>query len=281
MPPFKNFIVLENGDIHYSTKREMIDNLKIIDDTDNPEQLKFAKIYILPPNGDLFEQDSSKWILKIEKDIIPFWWSEYYKVACYEKLKELLAKQIIVGKRDITLDEGLYFLKNCQRINLWKDVVIKEVYASTIGDMKDNAQIINLTNSTVYNMWNKSHIRNAKGASVIYSMNDESSINILSASAVVEEMKNITKINVVQDSAFVWLMQHQSLIYCATGSARIKNIMDDSGIYKLNCNAVVENMEQRSFIQSVEEKAMIIKLSDNSHFIKNEVMFVANKTKLI
>ena len=38
--------------------------------------MKFARIEIKPPDGDIFNQDYDKWIFKIDQSITPKWWTK-------------------------------------------------------------------------------------------------------------------------------------------------------------------------------------------------------------
>ena len=65
---------------------ELIKKVGFRDDTNNPQNMTFAKIEITPDNKDYRKPD--KWTLHIDETITPTWWNKAYEAACWDAHKE-------------------------------------------------------------------------------------------------------------------------------------------------------------------------------------------------
>jgi len=77
------------------------------DDTIDPDKIEFCRIEISPKNGSYLEPD--EWVIKIDMDVTPTWWTLDHKKACLKEHKKwleqldkiLVRKPIIHPFRDI------------------------------------------------------------------------------------------------------------------------------------------------------------------------------------
>ena len=70
----------------------------LLDDTKDPDTIRFCRIEIAPKNGSYLDPD--EWVFKIDMDITPTWWTLAHKKACLKSHKEWLAEldKILIRK---------------------------------------------------------------------------------------------------------------------------------------------------------------------------------------
>ena len=167
MCDFKSMIVTIDGDVHYSIRHDshdqLLEELKFKDDTADTELMKFARVEIVPPDGDIFEQDLNKWIFKIDQSITPKWWGKDLEDKCFVQLKKALTAQVFIGQSDVELKDGMVFLKN-----------------SVVRGMHDNSAVQHMCdNSVVHHMRDNSVVRCMHDNSVVHHMRDNSVVHTL------------------------------------------------------------------------------------------------------
>ena len=102
MCSFFSCIVTKEGKVVWDVEKDSHDDLLIMagiaDKTADPDKMRFARVEITPPNGDVFEKDIKKWTLKVDQTITPHWFTEHTEKLCFGALKECLAEVIIDGE---------------------------------------------------------------------------------------------------------------------------------------------------------------------------------------
>ena len=120
MCKLKSAIVLKNKIFmpDYDSHSDMLKELGI-DDNFIGATKKFVRVELSPENGDPFS-DIDGWILKVDQDIRPEWWSEEeYKPQIIEKVKEWAKTHIFVGVDGLKLNTGTnYYIKDCKDVEI-------------------------------------------------------------------------------------------------------------------------------------------------------------------
>ena len=159
MCQFKSFIVTKSGDILYKyssdSHEDIIKKYNLIDNTNDPDKMLLARVEITPPDGNVFENDLSKWNFKIDQSIIPSWWSKKLEKKCFLVLEHYLSDVIITGEHEHIEDKhGLYI----------RDAKIKTIKNSRVNEMLENSQV----NEMLENSQVKIYSSDAK-----YKLNDD------------------------------------------------------------------------------------------------------------
>jgi hypothetical protein len=121
---FFSCIVTENGDALFdpiSDSHEIIisnnaKNHDLSDDTADPTELKFARVEITPPNGDVF-QPVDKWFFTIDQRITPAWWSEFHKKRAYDCLNTFLDSALLKDRKSRSFPQAGTGLKTAKLRN--------------------------------------------------------------------------------------------------------------------------------------------------------------------
>jgi len=100
---------------------EIIKEFKLEDNTDNQEQMQFARVEISPKNNDYLKP---KWRFKIDETITPEWFSPAHKQKCIEAHKEYKKQlySILIRKKII----HPFKLKSVKKVTLKQKLLLKE-----------------------------------------------------------------------------------------------------------------------------------------------------------
>ena len=149
MCDFMSFIVLKNGDIHVcedSSHETKIRELKLMDDTNEPGKLQFAKVEIKPPEGkDVFFADLKGWDLHI--DLKPTWWKAGIEKSILGVFEKEYGNYVFVKKDNIIVTE-------CKKIYLSNShaVLMENSYAvlmeNSYAELRGNSHAVLWENST-------------------------------------------------------------------------------------------------------------------------------------
>jgi len=213
---FKSLIVTKSGDVlcthedsHESIIAHSKDKYDLRDETADPEKLLFARVEIRPPAGNVFEKDLSKWTFNIDQNIIPAWFDDDNKKACFAKLEAYLADVIIDGQ-EIDLIEnkrGLYIrnskiisLKNSSVQEMWENSSVARMWEnSSVQEMRENSSVARMwENSSVARMWGSSSIKVYSGSSK-YALSDNAvAIEYYHDSPIIKVANNKIKIELMK-----------------------------------------------------------------------------------
>ena len=113
---------------------EIVEIFKLKDDTDNQQELKFARVEIKPKDGDIFNKNIDNWGLRIDEDIIPEWFSPMHEKHCFNALEKCLDDCVF---SDVTISKikdkkGLYF----------KNVVVQEMSGSSVVQRMYDSSVV-------------------------------------------------------------------------------------------------------------------------------------------
>ena len=143
-------IVLRNGEVipcdyidqekQYSHTEKLI-KLGIKDDTTDPSEMKFARVEINPPDGDIFNAEYNKWIFRIDQSITPLWWTKIDEENCYKALASWAKEHIFIGQAfDVIENRNGIYLKDCKIITI-KSGTVQVVWGGTVQKVLDGGTV--------------------------------------------------------------------------------------------------------------------------------------------
>ena len=140
---FWSCIVTKNGEVLFDEMsdrhEDIIEKYKLVDDTADPALLKFARVEINPPNGDVFAHIND-WVFKIDQSIIPTWFTKENEKSCYKKLKYFTKKAILIGKEIKEISSGRFWVKDCKIVETKGTALICEMRGtSKVGVFSKNS----------------------------------------------------------------------------------------------------------------------------------------------
>jgi hypothetical protein len=106
MCSFFSCIVTKSGDVlfdeledsHEKIIEKYKDKYDLRDNETEPNELRFARVEILPPSGDVFA-DLKSWTFKIDQQIKPAWFTPTDEKKCMKTLNAFLKKALLIGKK--------------------------------------------------------------------------------------------------------------------------------------------------------------------------------------
>ena len=110
----KNRVYMADHDSHSDMLKELN-----IEDNYLGASKKYVRWELSPPDDDPFS-DIDTWVLNVDQDIRPEWWSEEeYKPQIIEKVKEWAKTHIFFGINGLKLNTGTnYYIKDCKGVEI-------------------------------------------------------------------------------------------------------------------------------------------------------------------
>jgi len=244
--------VLNLEGVHSHT--DILEHFSVPDNTDNPELLQFARIEILPPDGNVFEADLSKWTYKVDQDITPDWLSPAHRAAAFAVLEEYRKDHIFQYMEFKELkDIKDVYLKNC---------TVQEMHGnSVVQEMHDN--------SVVQEMHGYSVVRRMYNNSVVQGMDDNSIVQRMEDNSVVQEM---------HDNSVVQEMHDNSVVQEMYGYSVVRRMHGDSVVRRMYSNSVVQEMDDNSVVQEMHGYSVVTIYSSNVKYtLKSETSCVLDR----
>ena len=176
---------------------EIVEIFKLKDDTDNQQELKFARVEITPKDGDIFNKNIDNWGLRIDEDIIPEWFSPMHEKHCFNALEKCLDDCVF---SDVTISKikdkkGLYF-KNVVVQRMYDSSVVQEMYGSSVVQRMYDSSVVQemYGSSVVQRMYGSSVVQEMYGSStcMVYSKNVNFSIKSEFSVVICRINNNIT-----------------------------------------------------------------------------------------
>jgi len=229
---FFSCIVLKDGQVIWDagidSHEELIKIAKVEDKTSDPAKLTFARVEIIPPNNDVFEDDVKKWTLRIDQSITPGWWSKDHKKACYQSLKKCLSVVIIKGQEidEINNKQGLYIKDST--IQVIKNSIIKSMGNSTVKEMGGNSTVkVMWENSTVKEMGGNSTVNMMGGNSTVNMMWENSTVNMMGENSTVKAVySGESKFNITEGSNGLVILRYKSDIEIVHAKGKKINVLE-------------------------------------------------------
>ncbi len=149
MCQIKSGIVLKNSvycPLDTDSHEEMLKELKLNDTTDKPD---FVRVEIVPKDGNIFNHTLDNWVLRVDQDFKPDWFSERF--ALVEMQKELQVwwkERFCLGKMD-RIEKGRWFLGGSAQVkNIYGSAQVKNICGSAqVEYIYGSAQVKNICGS--------------------------------------------------------------------------------------------------------------------------------------
>ena len=101
----------------YDSHSQMLDELGIKDTEKNAETI-FIRTELYPKDGDVFSP-VDEWVYKVDQDILPDWYvASYDEQRVREAVKEWAKEHIHIGKKNLSVNGGTHYFKNCENVIL-------------------------------------------------------------------------------------------------------------------------------------------------------------------
>ena len=183
---------------------EILEKYKIADKTSDQAKMAFARVEILPPEGDVFEKDMDKWKFRVDERITPEWFSPAHKDAAFLSLKECLISCLVEIDTDTITDKKGLFLRNATIGRLVNSTVQEMWGSSTVQEMWGS--------STVQEMWGSSTVQEMWESSTVQKMYDRSTVQKMYESSTVQEMWESSTVQKMYDRSTVQKMLESSTV---------------------------------------------------------------------
>ena len=261
---FFSCIVLKDGQVVWDTNIDSHDELLVManikDDTANPAELLFARVEIVPPDGDVFEKDMKKWMLKIDQSITPKWWNKQYEQKCRNALQTCL-KETIIDNQDIDLIQN--------KSGLWiRNSKIKTIKNSFIRVMRGSSQVGEMRGSSqVREMRGSSQVGVMRGSSQVGVMRESSQVRVMWGSSQVREMRGSSQVGVMWESSQVRVMWESSQVGEMRGSSQVGEMRGSSQVGVMRGSSQVGEMRGSSQVNKISSKDTKFKIGENSDAI--------------
>ena len=147
----------------YDSHSQMLEELGIKDDYLGASK-KFVRVELSPADGDVFS-NIDEWVLNVDQDIKPEWFSEEeYKPMIVEAVKEWAKKHIHIGVDGLRIDAGVnHYIKNCTNVQIRNSTVTARGNSTVTA--RENSTVTAWENSTV-TAWENSTVT-ARGNSTV------------------------------------------------------------------------------------------------------------------
>ena len=160
MIALKGRIYMADADSH----SDMLNELGIKDDYLGASK-KFVRLELSPKDGDPFS-DVDTWVLKVDQDIKPDWYSdEEYKPMAVEAVKEWAKAHIFVGVDGLKLHNGTnYYIKDCEDVEICGSASVEACGSASVKAL-DSASVRACGSASV-KAWDSASVRAWDSASV-------------------------------------------------------------------------------------------------------------------
>ena len=269
---FWSCIVTKNGEVLFDEMsdrhEDIIEKYKLVDDTADPALLKFARVEINPPNGDVFAHIND-WVFKIDQSIIPTWFTKENEKSCYKKLKYFTKKAILIGKEIKEISSGRFWVKDCKIVETKGTALICEMRGtskvgvmrgtSQVGVMRETSQVgvmretskvgvmletsqvgVMWGTSKVGEMWGTSKVGAMRGTSKVGEMRETSKVGVMLETSQVGEMWGTSKVGEMWGTSQVGVFSKNSIFYCKENAIAIIYFEQSPKIIVANKNIKIE-----------------------------------------
>jgi hypothetical protein len=253
------------SDSHESIISKYRDRYNLIDDTSNPQEMKFARVEITPSNGDVF-QPFDEWRFKIDQSITPIWFDDFCKESALKNARDFVNKSVLIGKKIENISTGRYWAKNCTFKNVTGDALIVELSGhSKIGRVCGSAKIGRVSDSAKIScVYGYAKISCVYGYASIDSVYDSASIDHVYDSASIDHVYGYASIDSVYDSAKIGSVYDSAKIGSVYDSAKIDSVSDYAKIDYVYNSAKIGSVSDYAILLSVCSDSVEYNIQDNA-----------------
>jgi len=192
---FFSCIVTTSGDVLFdpmSDNHERIieqnkDKYDLRDDTVDPDKLRFARVEIMPPYGDVFVP-LDEWQFHIDQSIVPTWFTDVEKNKALKTAETFIENHIFVDKKNLDLRYGRFWLKSSSaKLYDSSSAVLygsssAELYDSSSAELYDSSRAVLYDSSRAVLCGSSSAELYDSSSAVLY---DSSSVELYGSSSAI------------------------------------------------------------------------------------------------
>jgi len=231
----------------YDDHSKMLEELGIKDNTKTPD---FVRVEMNPKDGNIFNHDLDNWVLKVDQDFKPEWFSE--KFAAKEMQRELKnwwqERFIFDDKSWKKLQGSKFYVKNSSVVAWENSSVVAWENSSVVA--RENSSVVAWENSSVV-AWENSSVVARENSSVVAWGNssvearenssvvarENSSVVAWGNSSVVAR-ENSSVVAWENSSVVAWGNSQILIPYNWSDNVKIKNIQDLASVKDLRVNKI-------------------------------------------
>jgi len=246
-------------DLDYDSHEKLIKKNGLDDTTMKP---KFIRVELLPPNGNIFDQNLSKWDLRVDQDIIPKWFNEKQAEKEMRKaLQSLMDERFVINDKSWKkLGKGRFFIKNSSVV-AWENSSVKARGNSSVVAW-ENSSVVAWENSSVVARENSSVVAWENSSVVAW---ENSSVVAWENSSVVAR-GNSSVVAWGNSSVVAWgnssVVARGNSSVVAWGNSSVVAWGNSSVVARENSSVVIPYSEQ-VIIKKIEDNGSVKDLSGN------------------
>jgi len=193
---FSGIITREKTLWSYETDghEEIIKKYGLNDNTRNPD---FVRVELIPKDGDIFNHKLSNWVLQVDQDHQPDWFSEKF---AEEEMKKAIRK---VFKKCFLIDKQIDKMKD-EQFRFAKNVIIDIMENSNVGEMGGSSNVgVMRESSNVGEMGESSNVGEMWDSSNVGEMWDSSNVGVMRGSSIIRKLSKYVEIKEMYDNALM------------------------------------------------------------------------------
>lgn len=234
----------------------LIKNYKLNDRTREPD---FVRLELIP-TAEPWNKDPSKWVLHVDQDTLPSWFSEEFARQEMWTALQLVWKEAFIINEEVEelKDRSVRFIVKSHIKKMTGKSWALEVFNSTIDEMRDSSGIgtfdgfsrvgVMKGKSSIQEMGDYSHVEVMEGTSSIKTMQGFSSVGVVKGKSCIHEMCAHSHIDAMEGKSKVKMLKHFSSIRVMKESSRVKEMCQYSR---------VDTMEGNSIVFEIRDKAKV------------------------
>jgi hypothetical protein len=127
-------------DIFVDSHDKLIQANGLNDDPADTSKLKFARVEVLPPDGNVFEKDFTKWEIRIDQSITPDWYAEKEYRQAISKAWHSVYNERVLTEGTHYLSRGLVFASGSASVKAYGSANV-EAYGSANVEAYGSARV--------------------------------------------------------------------------------------------------------------------------------------------
>ena len=262
MCEFFSCILKKDGTVLWNNKKgelfiddsheKIIEEYKL--DANKDETKTYIRVEITPKDDDIYNHKKGNWEIEIDEDTTPDWYTR--NIPKYEKqlmgaLTTCFKKCFLINKKNVTLTQGIYFIKDSEITRIYGNTVIRRLQgSSTVQEMWGL--------STVQVMGDSSTVQEMRGSSTVQVMEDSSTVQVMWGSSTVQVMWDSSTVQEMRGSSTVQVMRGSSTVQEMWGSSTVQEMLDSSTVQVMWGSSTVQEMLDSSTVQRMEGSSVCI-----------------------
>ena len=218
----------------YDSHSQMLEELGIKDDYLGASK-KFVRVELSPEDDDVFS-DIDGWVMNVDQDITPEWFSaEECRPRMVEAVKKWAQSHIFIGEKNLEINGGAnIYIKDCEVNYICGSATVNFISGSaTVKRICDSATVDNVCGSATVNFISGSAtVENICDSATVENICDSATVKCICGSATVKRICGSA--SVISGVYSEWENASKTIIKDnATYKDRYNKVIYQSGKYKL------------------------------------------------